>query len=397
MGQVWVIVRKDLVQRLRDRSAVLFAVIVPLGLAVLFGGLFGDFGSGSLGTLRYGVVDQDGGDVAVLFTDEVLPAVSQELDLELSEFDTEEAATEAIDAGDLDAVFVIPPDFSSTVRLGQGARLLVLKNADRQLAGDVAGTIADGFTTRLTGTQVAVAAALSSGVPPEQAPEVAQRASQIIAPVRLVDGLVDNQTLDTPTYLSAGMAVFFLFFTVQLGVISYLEERQQGTLARVLAAPLRRSQVVVAKGLTSFLIGVIATAILVVATALLVGADWGDPLGVAVLVVGGVLSATIIVSLVSFLARTAEQANVWQSIFAIVLGMLGGAFFPVVNGPGLLARLSLITPHAWFLRGLGTLRGGGGAVDVLPAAGAMLLFPLGLVVVGLLAARIPAVRRMQEG
>lgn len=396
MAAIWIIVRKDLVQRLRDRSAVLFAVVVPLGLAVLFGGLFSDLGSGSLGTLHYGVLDQDGEDVARLFVDQVLPAVGEELDLEVSRVADEDAATAALEAGDLDAVFVIPAEFSATVRLGEGATLRVLTNADRQLAGDVAGTIADGFATRLTGTQVAVAAALSSGVPPEQAPEVARQASQIVAPIRLVGGQTDNQTLDTATYLSAGMAVFFLFFTVQLGVISYLEEGQQGTLARILAAPLRRWQVVVAKGLTSFLIGVAATTILVVATKYAVGADWGDPLGVAVLVVAGVLSATVIVSLVSFLARTAEQANVWQSIIGIVLGMLGGAFFPVVNGPGLLARLSLITPHAWFLRGLGTLRGGGTAADVLPAAGAMLLFPLALVLVGLVVGRVPAVRRMQQ-
>jgi ABC-2 type transport system permease protein len=222
---------------------------------------------------------------------------------------------------------------------------------------------------------------------------VARQASQIVAPVRLVTAQADNQTLDAPTYLAAGMAVFFLFFTVQLGVISYLEERQQGTLARVLAAPLQRWHVLAAKGLTSLLVGVVSTGTLVVATSFLVGARWGDPFGVAVLVVAGVLSATILVSMVSLLARTAEQANVWQSIFAIVLGMLGGAFFPVVNGPGLLAQLSLITPHAWFLRGLGTLRGGGGVVDILPAAAAMLVFPLIVVLVGSVLGRTRFLRR----
>lgn len=393
MQAIWLITRKDLRQRLRDRSAVLFAVVVPLGLAFLFGGLFGDFGEGSLGTLRYGVLDRDGGDVAHLFVDELLPAVSDQLDLEISDVTDEDAATEALEDGDLAAVFVLPEGFSEAVRTGEGASVSVLKSADHQLAGEVAGAIAEGFATRLTGTQVAVATALSSGVPPEQAPEIARQAAQIVAPVRLVAGQTDDQTLDTPTYLAAGMAVFFLFFTVQLGVISYLEERQQGTLARVLSMPLQRWQVLAAKGLTSFLIGVVATGVLVIATSLLVGADWGDPFGVALLVVAGVLAATVIVSVVSLLARTAEQANTWQSIFGIVLGMLGGAFFPIANGPGLLASLSLITPHAWFLRGLGTLRGGGNAVDVLPAAGAMMLFPLVVVAGGLLLSRTRLMRR----
>ena len=38
------------------------------------------------------------------------------------------------------------------------------------------------------------------------------------------------------------MAVFFLFFTVQFGVTSLLEERNDGTLARLLAAPISRAR-----------------------------------------------------------------------------------------------------------------------------------------------------------
>jgi ABC-2 type transport system permease protein len=45
--------------------------------------------------------------------------------------------------------------------------------------------------------------------------------------------------------------------------------------------------------------------------------------------------------------------------------------------------LSLLTPHAWFLRGLGDLAGGGSVSDVLPAAGAMLAFAAATLAVAL--------------
>ena len=49
--------------------------------------------------------------------------------------------------------------------------------------------------------------------------------------------------------------------------------------------------------------------------------------------------------------------------------MLGGTFFPVAQAGGLLATLSLATPQAWFLRGIENLAGGAGAGVVLgPAA-----------------------------
>ena len=65
-------------------------------------------------------------------------------------------------------------------------------------------------------------------------------------------------------------------------------------------------------------------------------------------------------ALVATFARTPDQAQSWQSMVALVLGMLGGTFFPVAQAGGLLAALSLATPQAWFLRGIENLAGGAG-------------------------------------
>jgi ABC-2 type transport system permease protein len=81
------------------------------------------------------------------------------------------------------------------------------------------------------------------------------------------------------------MAVFFLFFTVHFGVTSLLEERNDGMLARLLAAPVSRVSILGAKLLTSLRLGTVSMTVLAVATTLLFRAHWGNPLGVAVLVV----------------------------------------------------------------------------------------------------------------
>jgi ABC-2 type transport system permease protein len=114
--------------------------------------------------------------------------------------------------------------------------------------------------------------------------------------------------------------------------------------------------------------------VLVIATTALMRISWGDPGGVALLVVSGVLAATGVTSLVASLARTPDQAGSWQAIVSVLLGMLGGAFFPLSQAGGVAAAASLASPHAWFLRGLGELAGGGGPASVLPATGAMLAF-----------------------
>ena len=55
-------------------------------------------------------------------------------------------------------------------------------------------------------------------------------------------------------------------------------------------------------------------------------------------------------------ARTAEQANIAQSILAMVLGIAGGAFFPV-RATGFAATLLDLNPIAAFIRGLGITAG----------------------------------------
>ena len=107
--------------------------------------------------------------------------------------------------------------------------------------------------------------------------------------------------------------------------------------------------------------------VLVVATSLLFGATWGNPAGVAILIVAAILAAMGIMSLVATFAKNAEQASNWQSMVAVVLGLLGGTFFQVSQAPGILSELTFVAPQAWFLRGLGDLRGGGISVVWVPA------------------------------
>ena len=92
------------------------------------------------------------------------------------------------------------------------------------------------------------------------------------------------------------------------------------------------------------------------------------------LIFAGVLAATGVTALVASLARNAEQAGSWGAVVAVLLGLLGGVFFPIAQVGGVAAAASLVTPHAWFLRGLSELQGGGGPAAVLPAVAAMLVF-----------------------
>jgi ABC-2 type transport system permease protein len=243
--------------------------------------------------------------------------------------------------------------------------------------------VAAAYVENLNAVRVAVAGVVHGTSPgaPGHVPEatlqqVAKQTLTAAAPVRLADVSARAHVLDLKTYFAASMAVFFLLFTVQFGVSSLIEERSEGTLPRLLAAPVRRTAILVGKLLTSIALGVVSLTVLVVASSLLLGASWGDPLGVALLILAGVLAATGITSVVASLAKTPEQAGSWQAVVAVTLGLLGGSFFPIQQAGSALATVSLVTPHAWFMRGLGGLAGGGTAVDVLPSVAGLLVIAL---------------------
>lgn len=135
-------------------------------------------------------------------------------------------------------------------------------------------------------------------------------------------------------------------------------------MARLLAAPLNKASIVGGKMGAAFVMGAFSMAALVIGSTFLIGAEWGDYFGVALLSIAGVLAAISIMTLVASFASEPEAAENSQIVVAMLLGMLGGSFFPVTQAGGITETLSLITPHAWFLRGLGELQGGGTVGDI---------------------------------
>jgi len=352
----WLICTKDLKARLRDRSALLIGIVVPLALAFIFNVIFSGV-SGSSGVISLGVVDADHGAASQAFTQQVLPAVKSSGLITIHTEASPGQARKLAAKGTLDAVIIIPAGFSARVQAGQPASMQVIGNVDAAISAEVARSITEAYAAELNRVRLSVATVVAGGGAADTQALAAQAAATA-TPAAVSDVSAQTKELDTKSFFAAGMAVFFLFFTVQFGVTSLLEERSEGTLARLLAAPISRASILGGKLLVSFLLGVISMAVLVVATSLLFGANWGNPLGVAVLIVAAIASAMGIMSLLATLAKNAEQAANWQSVVSVVLGLLGGTFFPVSQAPGVLSTLTFVAPQAWFLRGLGDLRGG---------------------------------------
>lgn len=374
MRTILVITGKDLRLQLRNGTLLLFALLLPLGTALLFSTvLSGDFHA------RFVVADEDGGPVAAAFAQAVLEVVGGEDAFDVTRADTGEQARALLTAGDADAALVIPAGFTAAVAAGQDATLEVIGDAEAPIAAYVAREIALGYATELRGAHLAVALTHAGGVPVEDPQALAEQARGHLPPLVVAREAADDRGLGTVTYYSAGMGAFFVFFVAMLNVQGLLRERADGTMARMLAAPVARPVILAGKLLGGALIGMVSMAILVTASTLLLGARWGPALGVAALVVSLVVAATGLMFLVATLAGDSEQATGWMAPLAVLLGMFGGSFAPLAQLGGL-SVVSYVTPHRWFLQGLSDLASDGLSTVVTPV---VVLLGLGVVTLAL--------------
>lgn len=372
---------KDLRQKVRDRSAIILAVIAPLSLAILFSTAIPS--SQTTFHATFVVVDLDGGPVARGLVDGPLGALTT-AGIRVETRATEAEARAMVDDGSASVAIVIPAGFSDAAQAARATELVVVGDANSTLATQVAQSVLAGFASSVEGVQVAVATVLatsSSAPDPATVRQLTQAALGAPAPITTVADSTGNRLASTPTYYAAAMAVLFLFFAAQFGVVSIHAERRAGTLARMLAAPISSRSVLFGKVLVSMVLGVVSMGIVALATTLLIGADWGDPVAVAALIFATVLAASGIALLVVGFTKTEEQASSLTSIVAMVFAVLGGSFYPLSQAPEALAAVSLFTPHAWFLRGVNDLASHGGLAIIVPSLA--VLTTIGLITGGL--------------
>ena len=191
-----------------------------------------------------------------------------------------EEARAVVEAGDADAGIVVPPGFSAAVQQGRDASLTVLHRRDRPVSGAVAQALADGYAARVSTGQLAVrtTAGLRNAVPPPaEAAELANRAAGE-TPVAVAEGPTGRNEFKAASYFGPAMSVFFLFFTVGFGARGFLEERREGTLARMVAAPIRSWSILLGKALAAFVLGLGSMLVMWVASTAIFRATWGPPL-----------------------------------------------------------------------------------------------------------------------
>lgn len=380
MRTVLTIGLKDLRLRLRDRSAIILAFVAPLLIASIISFAFGQEPITFRGSMA--IADLDSSDISRSFIEGVRSAPALRDALEIKTVASEEEARALVEKEEIGAAIVLPKGLSDAIQSGQSTELSVIRSQEFRINGALAEAIAEGFSAEVNAGRLSIQTAAAAGAitrsdsPGLQA--LIQEAVSEKIPVNLVDGAIAAKEVKAASYFGPSMSIFFLLFTVQFGALGIRAERRDGTLARLLASPTRPWAIVTGKVFSSFVLGLASLLTMYLATTLLLGADWGDPLSVFALSIAMVFAAVAVTGLVIASARTYEQAQGFGQIATMVLAMLGGNFIQVTDAPEIFRRLSLFTPNGWAIRAFFDLSAeGGGITTILGPLAAIVAFAVG--------------------
>jgi len=116
------------------------------------------------------------------------------------------------------------------------------------------------------------------------------------------------------------------------------------------------------------------------------GVPWGrEPLGLAILLVSGALAAAAIGTAMGTILRSEAQANNLSIMLGMVMGLLGGCWYPLELFPAAAQTAVRVLPTTWAMLGMtDLLLRGENWQGILPEAGALLgfavvFFTLGIV------------------
>ena len=384
MRKIWDIARKDLLLITRDPMALLFYLLAPFLLTLGMAAISGSFTPNDPGL----------SDIALVITNadqaqlgDSLVGVFQSEDLEdlIAPVLIEDyaAARQQVDDREAVAALLIPEGFTDSIipQTGQAitSEVIPLKlyhDGESTYSIDVIRTIIESFLSEVESSRasnsVALTKMMSEGLLSlDELPVMVEAletgsGNSAFNAYEIVqnDKTFESNDISYLGIIAPGMALMFLMYNVTAGGASFLIERRKFTLQRNLVSPTRSYQIIIGKSLGIFLRGFAQVLILVLTSTLLFRLDWGNWLGMLILIAFVTYAALGWGMFLTSFLKTPAQVSSAGSAIGLLFGMIGGGFLPLAALPDWVQSIARISPNSWGSQGFTILASGGNLVDL---------------------------------
>jgi linearmycin/streptolysin S transport system permease protein len=360
----------------RDRTALFFLIVLPIGVILIIGATVRGFS-----TFRVGVVDEGAGQAG----QQLVAKMQQAPDLNVRNYASVSAAATAMARSEISAAVILPTGLNEDLRAGKTVDIGVMAeqtNSTQQAASQAVESVISQQGSNVQAALFATAHATGSFEKNlVRATALVPRVSQVGVDQARVDSH-SNTLPEGFSYSAPTMLVLFVFLNALAGGATIIETRRLGMYERMAAAPLRPSTIILGEGLTYFCIALLQAVLIVLVGALVFGVSWGNPFAAGALIVfwamvggsAGMLSGTLF--------RTPEQASSIGPAVGIALAMLGGCMWPLSIVSPVMRSVGHATPQAWAVDAwTDILSRGGTPMSILPQLGMLLAFAAGFLAI----------------
>ena len=385
------VVRVSLINLRRDRVAQAMTFLLPILFFSVFAMVFGTVSSSTTPKVRLAVVDEDRSELSrrlveglerepSLVVRTTAPAAKGAEPVPLDRT----TARELVRKGTVPVALVLPAGLGSsgTAFFGGGTKVLLLAD----VSDPIAPQVVNGLLQKVAMTAAPDLMA-SSGLDlfekyagaftPEQRkavdswlPELRQRAGgearaggaasgttaggmQGLLATEVVD-VMRQQRSNKPiiAFYAAGIGVMFLLFSTAGAGGALIEEKESGTLERLLSSRLGMGRLLAGKWLYLVLLGLTQLTVMFVWGQLVFGLDLTGHLAGFAVMAGATAAAAAAFGLVLAAAcRTRGQLAGISTIVILIMSAVGGSMFPRYLMPASMQKLGLLTFNGWALDG----------------------------------------------
>ena len=330
----------NLRRQFRDRTSIFFVIVFPMMLILLLGAAFG----GGF-TPVMGVVDREIGPLGM----ELVGILDDTEDVDVRRYSSEGDLVNAVERGRIEAGLVVPTGFDAALRRGEDVKLRFFGRPG-SLAQQLRTTVEAAVEQQSMRIRVARFAE-SQGVAEGDALDRAGRVASAVTGVQVKSTSVGSKLFEGETGTfdqgASTQLLLFVFLNSLTGAIGLIETRRLGMSRRMLSTPTATRTILVGEALGRWSIALVQGLIIVLGSALIFGVGWGDPAGVAlVLIVFSLVGAGAGMLLGSVLNND-QQAIPVALLLGLGLAALGGSMIPLEIFPDTMRTFAHATPHAW--------------------------------------------------
>jgi ABC-type Na+ efflux pump permease subunit len=375
LRKILVVGANDLRLLLAESGAFVVRLVVPIVFIIVIGWANGALGSSSEPPVL-AVLNQDGSELSALYSAFVAGraegfTVADTTDIGYPDV---EAAVQAVEAGEVDYLLVIPAGFGENLLSGD-ARVTVHQADPDPQTGTRYDAVVDAAGQRvgqLLAAERITREAVAEGDHEDQASlrQMADRTAQLAQtrteellaaePVRLERQpivLPERYELEGFRQSVPGMGSMFVMFSVLAGTGMLVQERKWWTLQRTMIAPVSRTTYLAGRLFGRFVVGM-AQYVVAIATALVIGLVFGIDFGSSPLLMLAVMTAFILCAgsfsvLLSTFVSSEHQADLLTTLIAVTLAPLGGAWWSldIEIIPDVMRKIAVVSPFYWVMEG----------------------------------------------